>query len=202
MEQYTTLTELREDPLFKRVIVKAVYPSWEELMTGGTEHRSFTWLVCHLWLGSLKFALLSRSVDGALELYEKISTIFESLMSEVKIGDGYFDPPLKMKLFFDHLGDGMFRLRLQSYGWEAAPFLNPASFLSMKESQRTMRSLSAKAMHVTRTSNWPMRVSLPHCSLTKRFLTYLDKDGTGGPACDQHVISLLYLYICSLSEWS
>lgn len=190
MEQYTTLIELREDPLFKRVIVKAVYPSWEELMAGGAEHRSFTWLVCHLWLGSLKFALLSRSVDGALELYEKISTIFESLMSEVKISDRFFDPPLKMKLIFDHLGDGMFQLRLQSYGWGAAPFLNPTSPLSMKESRRTMRSLSAKAMHVTRTSNWPMKVSLPDCSLTKRFLTYLDKDEAGGPACDQHVISM------------
>lgn len=184
MEQYTTLIELKEDPLFKRVIIKAVYPSWDELMMGGTGHKSFTWVVCHLWLGSLKFALLSRCVDGASELYERIFTIFESLVSEVKM-ENYFVPPQKMKLVFDHLGEGVFKLRLQMYGHSSVPFLNPASFLSTKESRRTMRALSAKAMHVTRTSNWPKATSLVPTSLTKRFVSFLDKDMAGKhkPAC-------------------
>ena len=181
-EQYTTLRELRDDPLFKKAILTRLsYPSWEKLMTGKTSSKGFTWIVYHYWLGSLKFALQSRCVEGGEKLYAEIFTVYNELLSVSKPDDAYhvFCPPRKRKLVFEHVGEGVFRLRLEGYN-PAEEQPQPKTTSHTEEAcQRRVRVLSAEAMHVTRGSPWPKMCRSLHFHVAGLPYSVLDMDGVG-----------------------
>ncbi|CAI7990135.1 hypothetical protein GBAR_LOCUS427 [Geodia barretti] len=115
-EQYETLCSLRNDPFFKKVLLTPSYTSWETLQASKEpRNQCLVWRVHHYWLGSLKFALLSKSVGGAEKLYHSIFTIYEELLSNFENDAKLLFPPRSRRLIFDHVGDGVFRLRLAGF---------------------------------------------------------------------------------------
>lgn len=84
----------------------------------------FEWPVYLGWLGSLKFGLLTKGLEGGGALYDRIFTIFERLLEENielqklnKQGDrATYHPHRMLKLCFEHLGGGWFKLHLERYG--------------------------------------------------------------------------------------
>lgn len=179
--QYNALCELQHDPLFKKsVLPPTSHPSWERLVAEEKPRkRAFVWIIYHYWLGSLKFALQSKSVEGWEELYEGIFSIYEELVSQIDSNAFVFCPPRKRRLVFDHVSGGMFRLKVAVYdSGEVRPRGGGVS--NTEEACRRMaRVLSSEAMHITRGSPWPKAcrnlydhvAGLPH--------SVLDTDGAG-----------------------
>ena len=182
-DQYTSLTGLVNDPLFRKAVLRATYPSWQKLMEGAGKAKGFTWIVHYLWLGALKFALLSKNVKGASNLYDKIFAIFE------RQAEGFFDvlysrfsfkPPFRMRLVFNHIGDGLFQLKLDRYAMSNTAQYEGAPVLSCQEARRNVRMLSSKAMHISRDYPWPrLAWFLPRHLTPSLIQQAVDKDGAG-----------------------
>ena len=182
-DQYTSLTELVTDPLFRRAVLRAAYPSWQKLMEGAGKVKGFVWIVHYLWLGALKFALLSKNVKDASNLYDEIYTIFERQAErffDVLHSRLSFKPPFRMRLAFNHVSDGLFQLKLDLYAMSNTPQCEGAPVLSCQEAGRNVRMLSSKAMHIKRDSPWPRSAwFLPRHLSPNLIQQAIDKDGAG-----------------------
>lgn len=124
-------------------------------MAGKRPRRGFTWIVYHYWLGSLKFALLSRCVKDGEKLYSEIFAIYEDLLSKIDNDPFVIFPPRKRRLTFDHIGQGMFRVKLEVYDTGEEKPQAVTRSRTTEECQRRVRVLSAEAMHTARGSPWP-----------------------------------------------
>ena len=147
-------------------------------MTGKTPRRTFTWIVYHYWLGSIKFALHSKSVEHGDQLYERIFTIYEDLCSKMDT-DSVVCPPRKRRLVFNHIGQGMFRLKLEVYDTVEKKPQAATTLRSTEECQRRVRVLSAEAMHVARGSPWPKLCRNMYDHIASLPYSVLDTDGVG-----------------------
>ena len=179
-EQYTTLTELSSDPLFGRAIARGPYPSWESLLAGTPapqRQKPLSWMVYHNWIGSLKFALLSREVENGRELYDRVSSIFERLLLEHLEGQRLGLPPLRrMKLVFHHVRGGLFHLRLEQHGRR---YIGKRARVTSVELRRRVRVWAGEAAHSRRGTLWPKRCLTLHYHLLKMPLTVIEEDGVG-----------------------
>jgi hypothetical protein len=177
-EQYKTLCNLRNDPFFKKVLLTSSYTSWETLQACKEPHNQcLVWRVHHYWLGSLKFALLSKSAKGAEKLYYNIFTIYEDLLSNFENDAKLLFPPRSRRLIFDHVGDGVFRLRLAGFEVGKPPSgVGKPPVVTEEECRRKVRVLASEAVHVSRGSPWPKFCRDPTVGLP---LTLLEGDGVG-----------------------
>lgn len=114
-----------------------------------------SWWIHRYWLGSLKYALLSKEVEGGEELYSKIFAIYEELVAD--FDETAFFPPNTRWLVFNHIGRGVFQLRLSAAqeGRKRVFKSKLASLPTEEECKREIRVLAAEAMHVSRGSAWP-----------------------------------------------
>ena len=148
-------------------------------MAGKTPRRTFTWIVYHYWLGSLKFALHSKCVEHGEQLYEQIFTIYEELCSKMDTDTFVTFPPRKRRLVFNHIGQGMFRLKLELYdSGEKKPQAVTTS-RSTEECQRRVRVLSAEAMRMARGSPWPKLCRNMFDHIGSLPYSILETDGVG-----------------------
>ena len=188
-EQYQALCDLRSDPLFKRALISPSSSSpptpthWDKLMSD-KKHRNqcIVWMVHHYWLGSLKFALISKSVENAEKLYRDIFTVYQDLVLDLDCG---VSPPRTRRLVFDHVGGGVFRLRVCGWGVGEGKLvmLGRQPGVSEEECRRKVRVLSAEALHVTRGSPWPKTGRSLHGHVGGLPMGLLEGGGVGETVC-------------------
>lgn len=155
-DQYQSLCQCHTHPLFKKAVLPLSHPSWEELMAASQPiDHCLSWWIHRYWLGSLKYALLSKEVEGGEELYSKIFAIYEELVAD--FDETAFFPPNTRWLVFNHIGRGVFQLRLSAAqeGRKRVFKSKLASLPTEEECKREIRVLAAEAMHVSRGSAWP-----------------------------------------------
>ena len=192
-EQYNALCELQHDPLFKKALLPpSSHPSWERLVSEKKPRRRvFVWILYHYWLGSLKFALQSKCVEGWGKLYGDIFSIYEELVSQIDSDSFVFCPPRKRRLVFDHVSGGRFRLKVAVYDRGEARPQGGGTSRTEEECRRMTRVLSAEAMHCTRGGPWPKAcrnlydhvAGLPH--------SVLESDGVGEEQHLCYIVNLL-----------
>ena len=200
-EQYETLCSLRNDPFFKKVLLTPSYTSWETLQASKEpRNQCLVWRVHHYWLGSLKFALLSKSVGGAEKLYHSIFTIYEELLSNFENDAKLLFPPRSRRLIFDHVGDGVFRLRLAGFEVGKPPSgVGKSPVVTEEEWRRKVRVLASEAVHMCRGSPWPKFCRDPTVGLP---LTRLEGDGVGeirNNNSSRFCWTLFYLFVSEFS---
>lgn len=122
-EQYESISELGRDPRYMGGWAKRMnFPSWQALTEGigGT----FNWVAYSGYLGTLRFGLEAKGVEGGRELHQRIVSIWERQFRskiETQPFKGASNPvvnnplrptPLHLKMVFCHLGGGWFRARI------------------------------------------------------------------------------------------
>ena len=148
------------------------------------KHRNqcIVWMVHHYWLGSLKFALISKSVENAEKLYRDIFMVYQDLVLDLDCG---VSPPRTRRLVFDHVGGGVFRLRVCGWGVGEGKLvmLGRQPGVSEEECRRKVRVLSAEALHVTRGSPWPKTGRSLHGHVGGLPMDLLEGGGVGETVC-------------------
>ena len=127
-------------------------------------------------------------MDGGEKLYHDVFTIYEKLLSNFKTDAKRIFPPRSRRLAFDHVGHGVFQLRLTGFeSGKPPPAVGkspPAA--TEEECRRKVRVLASEAAHVSRGSPWPKFCRDPTVGLP---LTLLEEEGVGETG--NHIIGSL-----------
>ena len=121
-------------------------------------------------------------MEGGENLYRDIHTVYEDLLSNFENDATLLFPPRTRRLVFDHVGRGVFHLRLTGCevreGKQVAAGKPPA-VTSEEECRRKVRVLASEATHAARGSPWPKVCRNLYEHAVGLPLTLLEGDGVG-----------------------
>ena len=133
------------------------FPVWEQLLENEDDEDGFAWPVYSGWLGALKLGLVLEGVDGGGELYSRILPIYEKSAEDMarrtKGSKTMRGPNVVSYLWFRHVGDGWFRLKVEHE--KMIPAAERRRVTTESESKRRFQKMTSDAFHIRRTRKHP-----------------------------------------------